>query len=189
MSKILFCLFGIILLSNANKSVDWAVEFETIDYDLRVNEAKEFDLMIKNLRIFNYQNSVHVICSDPKIVKVSDSGFVYDFFEGTWRGTFIATPIGVGNVNISVEVDRGSYTELSTERMTIKVHRNRIVTSGSWIIHYTDCLINIVFYVTIGMTMNWSKWRGIVQRPAGLCDAFCVNTVLMLLVSKNHILF
>lgn len=109
-----------ILLSNSNETVDWAVEFETIDCDLRVNQPKEFDLMIKNLRIFNYQNSVHVVCSNPKVVQLSNSGFVYDFIKGTWRGTFIATPIGVGNVSISVEVDRGSYTELSTERMKIK---------------------------------------------------------------------
>lgn len=69
------------------------------------------------------------------------------------------------------------------------MHRNRIVTTSSWIIHYTNRIINIVFYVTIGMTINWRKWRGIVQRPTGLCDAFCVNTVVMLLVSKNHCLF
>lgn len=194
-SKFLFCFFGIILLLitilhlNANETVDWTVEFETIDCALRVNQPKEFDLTIKNLRISHYQNSVHVVSSDPKIVQVSNSGFVDDFFEGTWRGTFIANPVGVGNVKISVEVERGSYTELSSERMTINVHRNRIVKSSSWIIHYTDRLINIVFYVTIGMTMNWRKWYDIVQRPAGLCDAFCVNTVLMLLVSKNHIHF
>lgn len=189
-SQILLVFLGTILLfSNglikANRSVDWDVEFETTNCEMRLMEPKEFDLTIENLRVFKYDDSVHVISSDPAIVQVSNTGFVYDFDEGRWRGVFIATPIGIGNVNISVEVKWSSHTETSSEKMAIKVHRNRITKFSFWIFDYTNNFITVVFYITIGMVLNWRKWYVVVQRPTGLFDVFCINVFIMLLVSKK----
>lgn len=168
-----------------NRPVDWQAVFETNQSDLHVNERKQFNLVIKNLQIANYHDSsVNVISSDARIVRVSNVGFVYNFGGGTWRGTFIATPVGVGSVNISVEVDWGSQSETSNESMRINVHRNRIMPFSSWIFQYVDLSITVIFYITIGMVLEWSNWYDIVRRPAGLCDAFLINIVIMLMVSS-----
>lgn len=190
MSKILLVFLVTILLSSnrlikASRSDDWDVEFETTNCEMRLTESREFNLTIKNLRIFNYDDSVRVVSSDPAVVQVSNTGFVYDFNEGRWRGIFIATPIGVGNVNISVEVTQSPHTETSSENMAIKVHRNRITAFSVWIFEYTNQVVSIIFYITIGMVMDWRKWYDIVQRPIGLCDVFCINMFIMLLVSEK----
>lgn len=194
LSKILLCSFGTILLfsnclAKVNESIGWEVNFEGTQYELRVNEPKEFRIIIENLRISNYNDSVHVLSSDERIVQVTCTGFMYDFDESRWRGIFIATPVGIGSANVFVEVVWSTHTDTSSESLMINVHRNRFKIFDSLVFQYIDYFISIVFYVTIGMVLNWRKWCAIFQRPAGLCDVFCIDMIVMLLVSERIFFF
>lgn len=185
--KLLRIILAIVLLSSnqLTKANDWGVQFETNNVDLRMTEKKSFNLTIYNLRISQYHDSVHVVSSDPRIVQVSNTGFVYDFVNGSWKGSFSAIAVGVGNANVSVEVIRDTNTETSSETMEIKVHRNRIVALSSWFFYYFSLSVSIAFYITIGMVLDWRKCYAVIQRPAGLFDSMCILVILVIMVSKN----
>lgn len=190
----LISVLGVILLFSIGnlkaEQMKFHVKFDPIKSDLFVDESKMFDLVVWDLILSNRYNSIEVVSSNPKILQLSKLSFDYDLESHRLDGSFIATPFNIGSANISVNVKRENYSELSSERMEILVYPKKITTFLSLLnsinctfFSYANCILSIILYVNFGIALNWSKVKMVFKKPTPLFDVICIDLIIILLVS------
>lgn len=178
---VLFMLFvgPIFLLCSA-----FTAKFEPNALTVHMEATETANLTLEGLPQLTTGSYIQVVSGDTKLAQITKQIQPSEVSNGRWTGTVDVVGVFLGQTNAYAELVRPNQEpERAEQYLSLTIIRlSRAIDHA-----FTGSVIVLVslLYVNFGAALDLKKLKGIVTKPIGPAIGFCMQFIVMPLVSEN----
>lgn len=156
--------------------------FEPNALSVHMQESETGNLTLDGLPQLSTGSYVQIISGNEMLATISKQIQPSEVINGRWSGTFDVHGVFLGKTNAYVELVQPNQTpERANEFLPLTIIRlNRAIDHA-----FTGSVAVLVslLYINFGAALDVTKLKGIIKKPIGPAIGFCMQFILMPLVS------